>query len=337
MSRDAAVTRDATAEATPLGATRDVVPFELDIPDEQIADLHERLRRVRLPEPEPVPDWSQDRRTFGAVEEKKRRSPGDRERAAPPEPARCKSHHRQHCDQSARHAKKCEAPRLGNVSPAPPEEEQRGHRLVSGEERRGRFPRQIPPARVDRRQESRQRREGKQHFDPEPAGPMLRPDAQAVPGDAGEKESLPRRRERAIARPKSVDEEDEGSPGIPRNPTGVRLAVRARPQPIVDQHDGQKGNASRDKNTDPGVGLQAFGDPGPAELPPMPHGECGEEQHREAPRGRGRPRQSGEVIAGETMDGCRRQKAQRVNRHRPHAQDVRGCGQHGCRQRKHRD
>ncbi|NMO89236.1 epoxide hydrolase family protein [Actinomycetospora sp. TBRC 11914] len=59
MSRDAAVDRDASAAAAPLGATRDVVPFELDIPDAQVADLHERLRRVRLPEPEPVDDWSQ--------------------------------------------------------------------------------------------------------------------------------------------------------------------------------------------------------------------------------------------------------------------------------------
>src|ERR1700710_2967389 len=59
MSRDAAGSRDASVGATALGETRDVVPFELDIPADQVADLHERLRRVRLPEPEPVDDWSQ--------------------------------------------------------------------------------------------------------------------------------------------------------------------------------------------------------------------------------------------------------------------------------------
>ena len=59
MSRDAPAPRDGTTDTTPLGATRDVVPFVLDIPEDQVADLHERLRRVRLPEPEPVDDWSQ--------------------------------------------------------------------------------------------------------------------------------------------------------------------------------------------------------------------------------------------------------------------------------------
>lgn len=59
MSRDADVSRDASSGTVPLGATRDVVPFELDIPADQVADLHERLRRVRLPEPAPVADWSQ--------------------------------------------------------------------------------------------------------------------------------------------------------------------------------------------------------------------------------------------------------------------------------------
>jgi pimeloyl-ACP methyl ester carboxylesterase len=59
MSRDAAGSRDTTARVTPLGATRDVVPFVLDVPTDQVTDLHERLRRVRLPEPEPVDDWSQ--------------------------------------------------------------------------------------------------------------------------------------------------------------------------------------------------------------------------------------------------------------------------------------
>jgi pimeloyl-ACP methyl ester carboxylesterase len=59
MARDAAGSRDTTARVTPLGATRDVVPFVLDVPTDQVTDLHERLRRVRLPEPEPVDDWSQ--------------------------------------------------------------------------------------------------------------------------------------------------------------------------------------------------------------------------------------------------------------------------------------
>src|ERR1700743_2120063 len=59
MASDASVSRDATDGTTPLGATRDVVGFELDIPADQVADLQERLRRVRLPEPEPVDDWSQ--------------------------------------------------------------------------------------------------------------------------------------------------------------------------------------------------------------------------------------------------------------------------------------
>lgn len=36
-----------------------VTPFVLDIPSDQVADLHERLRRARLAEPEPVDDWSQ--------------------------------------------------------------------------------------------------------------------------------------------------------------------------------------------------------------------------------------------------------------------------------------
>ena len=48
-----------TAGTTPLGETADVVGFELDIPADQVADLHERLRRARLPEPAPVDDWSQ--------------------------------------------------------------------------------------------------------------------------------------------------------------------------------------------------------------------------------------------------------------------------------------
>ncbi|MDL5157825.1 epoxide hydrolase family protein [Actinomycetospora termitidis] len=50
------------ADATPASAPTDpeaVIPFVLDIPEDQVADLHERLRRARLAEPEPVDDWSQ--------------------------------------------------------------------------------------------------------------------------------------------------------------------------------------------------------------------------------------------------------------------------------------
>jgi pimeloyl-ACP methyl ester carboxylesterase len=34
-------------------------PFRIDVPDAELADLRERLRRTRWPEREPVPDWSQ--------------------------------------------------------------------------------------------------------------------------------------------------------------------------------------------------------------------------------------------------------------------------------------
>jgi hypothetical protein len=34
-------------------------PFEVSITEGEIADLRERLRRARWPEPEPVDDWSQ--------------------------------------------------------------------------------------------------------------------------------------------------------------------------------------------------------------------------------------------------------------------------------------
>jgi hypothetical protein len=34
-------------------------PFEVSITEAGIADLRERLRRTRWPEPEPVDDWSQ--------------------------------------------------------------------------------------------------------------------------------------------------------------------------------------------------------------------------------------------------------------------------------------
>ena len=36
-----------------------VLPFLLDVPEAQLADLRRRLRATRWPEPEPVPDWSQ--------------------------------------------------------------------------------------------------------------------------------------------------------------------------------------------------------------------------------------------------------------------------------------
>nr|WP_042186552.1 epoxide hydrolase family protein [Kibdelosporangium sp. MJ126-NF4]CEL17352.1 Epoxide hydrolase [Kibdelosporangium sp. MJ126-NF4]CTQ91421.1 Epoxide hydrolase (EC 3.3.2.9) [Kibdelosporangium sp. MJ126-NF4] len=36
-----------------------MIPFRIDIPDAELADLNDRLRRTRWPDPEPVPDWSQ--------------------------------------------------------------------------------------------------------------------------------------------------------------------------------------------------------------------------------------------------------------------------------------
>ena len=36
-----------------------ILPFLLDAPEAQLADLRQRLRATRWPEPEPVPDWSQ--------------------------------------------------------------------------------------------------------------------------------------------------------------------------------------------------------------------------------------------------------------------------------------
>jgi hypothetical protein len=47
-------------------------PFEVSITEAEIADLRERLRRTRWPEPEPVDDWSQGfrwlmRRSFAAA------------------------------------------------------------------------------------------------------------------------------------------------------------------------------------------------------------------------------------------------------------------------------
>jgi epoxide hydrolase len=38
---------------------REVVPFRIEIPDAALEDLHDRLGRTRLPEAEPVDDWSQ--------------------------------------------------------------------------------------------------------------------------------------------------------------------------------------------------------------------------------------------------------------------------------------
>src|ERR1700733_5962504 len=36
-----------------------VVPFRIDVPDQDLADLRDRLRRTRWPEPETAGDWSQ--------------------------------------------------------------------------------------------------------------------------------------------------------------------------------------------------------------------------------------------------------------------------------------
>jgi hypothetical protein len=37
----------------------EVIPFRVDVPEASLADLRERLRRTRWPEPETVDDWSQ--------------------------------------------------------------------------------------------------------------------------------------------------------------------------------------------------------------------------------------------------------------------------------------
>jgi pimeloyl-ACP methyl ester carboxylesterase len=37
----------------------EITPFRIDVPDEALADLRDRLRRTRWPEPETVDDWSQ--------------------------------------------------------------------------------------------------------------------------------------------------------------------------------------------------------------------------------------------------------------------------------------
>jgi hypothetical protein len=36
-----------------------VIPFRIDIPDAELTDLRDRLRRTRWPDEEPVTDWSQ--------------------------------------------------------------------------------------------------------------------------------------------------------------------------------------------------------------------------------------------------------------------------------------
>jgi epoxide hydrolase-like protein len=38
---------------------QEIVPFLLDVPEAQLADLRQRLRQTRWPEEEPVSDWSQ--------------------------------------------------------------------------------------------------------------------------------------------------------------------------------------------------------------------------------------------------------------------------------------
>jgi epoxide hydrolase len=37
----------------------EVVPFRIDVPEAELADLRRRLRQTRWPEREPVADWSQ--------------------------------------------------------------------------------------------------------------------------------------------------------------------------------------------------------------------------------------------------------------------------------------
>ena len=37
----------------------DITPLTIDIPEEQIADLHSRIRNTRWPEKESVDDWTQ--------------------------------------------------------------------------------------------------------------------------------------------------------------------------------------------------------------------------------------------------------------------------------------
>ncbi|MEU4745889.1 epoxide hydrolase N-terminal domain-containing protein, partial [Actinosynnema sp. NPDC023658] len=43
----------------PDGLGVQVIPFHIDVPDAELADLGDRLRRTRWPDAEPVGDWSQ--------------------------------------------------------------------------------------------------------------------------------------------------------------------------------------------------------------------------------------------------------------------------------------
>jgi len=56
---EGAVTVACVSAETLLPSVTNPTRFVLDVPDDQLDDLHERLRRVRLPEPEPVGDASQ--------------------------------------------------------------------------------------------------------------------------------------------------------------------------------------------------------------------------------------------------------------------------------------
>src|SRR5579859_3208149 len=39
--------------------TADIIPFRIDVPEADLADLRERLRRTRWPEPQTADGWSQ--------------------------------------------------------------------------------------------------------------------------------------------------------------------------------------------------------------------------------------------------------------------------------------
>jgi hypothetical protein len=39
--------------------TAEIIPFRIDVPEADLADLRDRLRRTRWPDPETVDDWSQ--------------------------------------------------------------------------------------------------------------------------------------------------------------------------------------------------------------------------------------------------------------------------------------
>jgi Epoxide hydrolase N terminus len=38
---------------------KEILPFLVEVPEAELADLRRRLLQTRWPEPEPVPDWSQ--------------------------------------------------------------------------------------------------------------------------------------------------------------------------------------------------------------------------------------------------------------------------------------